>query len=688
MTRCLAKDPDDRWQSAHDLRTALEWTGETTRAVSRRRVSPARWVAIVVALLASGGALGWFGALLLAPVASPRPLSLEIGPPAGGEIVLSAIGGGSAISPDGRTVAFVAKVNGISRVWLRPIDSIKSQELPDTDEAQYPFWSPDGRSLGYFARGYLRRIDVLGGKSTSLTQVSNPRGGSWGADGVIVFGEALGPLQRINASGVGASSSLTTLAASENSHRLPRFLPDGRTLFFFIQGDRPGVYLTTLDRGGEKHRVVDASLDAAYVPPWGTNPGYVLMVQGDSLVAQPFDVDSMRLIGPAVAIPGAGNALTSSGTSRSHLSVAVDGTVLYAAGSNQYQLTWFSENGTALGSIGVPDRYVGLRISPDGTQALTFVNDAVGNRDIWRVELPSGARNKVTSDNRGGFGTWSPDGQRIAFSGSTRRMLFEKSISGGIADRELMRSDYPIYPTDWSRDGKDLLYSQNNPGGYDVWKLPMRETSKATPILQSPAAEVHGAFSPDGRFIAFTSDETGRDEVYIQNVVDATMRRKVSTSGGGYPRWGSKGDELFYRSLDSQLVAVPVRFNGSSPTPGEPRLVMRLIEPPVILDYPYDIASDGRILALAPVSGAPANVSLARTRKLASSVATITIADPGTWPSDPSIAGRLIDSPRERPRRGRGSGWGPSRTTSSSRKPIVGCKTPSALAHAAGSGRS
>jgi eukaryotic-like serine/threonine-protein kinase len=501
VTRCLAKDPDDRWQSARDLRTALGWTGETTPTMSRRAASPARWVVTVVVLLAAGGALGWFGASVRAPFALPRALSLEIGPPAGGELVLSIGGGGSAISPDGTTVSFVAKVEGVSRLWVRPLDSITSQELPDTDDAQYPFWSPDGRSLGYFAHGYLRRIDVFGGASTILTPVSNPRGGSWSEDGTIVFSEGIGPLQRISAFG-GTRSSLTTLAPAEVSHRWPRFLPDGRTLFFFVQGDRTGVYLTALDRDGEKQRVGDASVDAAYVPPRGTWPGYVLMVQGDSLVAQPFDIDSMRMAGPAVAIPGAGNALTFTGASRSNLSVANDGTVVYAAGSNRYQMTWFGMDGALVRNVGVPDRYVGLRISPDGTEALAFVDDSVGNRDIWRLELTSGVRSRVTSDNKGHFGTWSPDGQRIAFSGLTRQTLFEKSASGDTGDRRLLRSDYSMIPSDWSRDGRFLLYAQASPGqGSDVWALSIEGASKATPILQSPAAEIQGGFSPNGKLV-------------------------------------------------------------------------------------------------------------------------------------------------------------------------------------------
>jgi hypothetical protein len=382
-------------------------------------------------------------------------------------------------------------------------------------------------------------------------------------------------------------------------------------LLFFVQGDRPGVYATALDGNGEKQRIVDASLDAAFVPPQGAGPGYVLMVQGDSLVAQPFDIDSMRVAGATVAIPGAGNALTFTGANRSNLSVANDHTIVYPAGTNRYQLTWFGPDGTAVRNIGGPDRYVGLDISPDGTEVLTFVDDGVGNRDIWRVDLASGVRNRVTSDNRGGWGTWSSDGQGIVFSGLTRQTMFEKRTNGDTGERALLKSEYPKYPADSSPDGKYLLYVQDSPGKlFDVWALSTEGSSMTTPILQTPAGEWHPQFSPNGRFIAFTSDESGRTEVYVQNFSDATTRQKVSGGGGGYPRWSGKGNVLFFRSLDGQLMAVPVQLNGSSAHLGEARRVMQLIEPPGLLTQPYDIASDGRILALAPVSRAAANISL------------------------------------------------------------------------------
>jgi hypothetical protein len=369
------------------------------------------------------------------------------------------------------------------------------------------------------------------------------------------------------------------------------------------------VYLTAFERGGEKQRIADASADGAYVPPRGNGPGYVVMVQGDSLVVHPFDVASMRITGAAVAIPGAGSALTFTGANRSNLSVANDGTIVYASGSNRYQMTWFDTHGNLLRNVGTPDRYVGLRISPDGSQALTFVDDAVGNRDVWRVDLITGARTRVTADNRGNFGVWSPDGQRIAFTGMGRQTLFERRVSGEPGERPLLQYDHQVFPTDWSRDGKYLLYTTMSPG-YDVMAFVIGGESKPMPVLQSPAAELQGQLSPNGQFLAFTSNESGRSDVYVESFPDPTSPRRVSPNGGSYPRWSRSGEELYFRSLDGQLVAVPVQLTGTSVTVRAPRPVMRLSEPPAIALHPYDIHPDGRILALTPVSGAGSDISL------------------------------------------------------------------------------
>ena len=354
LQKCLAKDPDERWQSARDLRTALEWTAETASVTDSSSSMRGRMAALAVGALVLGASVGWFGGRLRAPVGPERTISLELGPPAGSEFDLSIQGGGSAISPDGRHVALVAKREGVSTLWVRALDSVTSRELSDTEGASLPFWSPDGRALGYFAKGSLKRVDASGGASTALTPVPSPRGGSWSTDGTIVFAEGAGPMHRIVASG-GTPSPLTSLEGNELSHRWPRFLPDGRTLFYFVQGERPGIYLTTLDRPDEKRQVAAASHDAAYVPSRDGKPGYVLRVQGDALIAQPFDLSTARFTGPSVAIPGAGNAAAHASSNRSYLSVAGDGTILYTAGTSRYQPTWFSSDGSALSTVGPPD---------------------------------------------------------------------------------------------------------------------------------------------------------------------------------------------------------------------------------------------------------------------------------------------------------------------------------------------
>jgi Tol biopolymer transport system component len=215
----------------------------------------------------------------------------------------------------------------------------------------------------------------------------------------------------------------------------------------------------------------------------------------------------------------------------------------------------------------------------------------------------------VTVDNRGNFAAWSPDGQRIVFSGLTRQTLFEKSASGDPADHALLQSDYTVFPSDWSSDGKYVLFTRSSPGN-DVWALPMEGERKAVPIVASPAADLHGHVSPDGRFLAFTSNGSGRSEVYVQAFPSSETPQRVSGDGGGYPRWSRKGNELYFRSLDGRLLAAPIRYHGDSAIPGEPRFVMRLIEPPGLHPYPYDVAPDGRVLALTPVSGSAASISL------------------------------------------------------------------------------
>jgi Tol biopolymer transport system component len=255
--------------------------------------------------------------------------------------------------------------------------------------------------------------------------------------------------------------------------------------------------------------------------------------------------------------------------------------------------------------VGTIDQYIGLRLSPDGREVLVTIRDATAG-DIWRIDLASGARSRVTSQGRGFYAVWSPDSQQVAFTGVNQREALQAANARGGGEIQNLSTfvGVQVYPSDWSLDGRHLAYAANSPStSFDIWLLAMTGARKPAPLLQSAFVERHAQFSPDGRWLAFTSNETGRDDVYVQSFPDAATRRIVSSRGGAYPRWGPGGRELLYRAPDGQLTTVPIRFVGSSMDLGAPSVVMRLVDPAGVVPYPYDVAADGRILALTPASG-------------------------------------------------------------------------------------
>ncbi len=608
IERCLAKDPEERYSSTRDLARDLSalrnhiseiGSGESAvpaakRSRLRRRELTA-WTA--VALLAIIAA-----ALFLRPAAPPpQRLHASLLPPAGTEFAWG--GAPLAVSPDGQRIVFgVRTAEGKWVLFLRAFADAQAQILPGTENAWYPFWSPDSRAIGFFTfpEGKLKRIGISGTSAQTLCDVPQARGGSWGADEVILFGTLNGTLFRVSAAG-GQPSAATRLDSSrrEADHRWPHFLPDGRHFLFLARSTGEGRSLAleagSLDAPNAK-LLGKVESTVAYVPS-----GYLLWAKADrTLVAQPFDARGLLLLGSQV--PVAEQVLVMSERWTANFSVSRTGVLAYQAGAAAElgKLTWFDRSGKQLESFGPAKEYGQVALSPDGTRLVTDATDpAMATSDLWLYDFARGATTRFTFDRPNeGNARWSPDGRQIAY-GSTRKGvwdLYVKSASGTTPETLLLESEREKVPTDWSPDGRFLLYTNRKPDGkFDVWALPMMGEHKPFPVTQTPFTARDGRFSANGSLIAYVSDESGRDEVYVQSFPQPVDRWQVSTGGGGSPRWRRDGKELFYLSPENQLMSVEVRMQPRFAA-ATPRPIFRLGR-----SSSYDVTADGqRFLFIIP----------------------------------------------------------------------------------------
>lgn len=576
---------------------------------SGTKVQLTRYPAI---LLIAGAMLGFAASALLLfysrNTSEPTDvLRLSILPPRGAVIEHS------AISPDGRRIAFSAVSAGKLQLWIRQLDSLEATPLPGTEDAAYPFWSPDGRTLGFVARTTLKKIEISGGPAQTLCNIGPFRGGAWGSAGVIVYGpHPLGVLYQIPASG-GTSRPVTALdpARGEIAHEFPHFLPDGRHFLYFAVSSRPGESSIRVGSLGsmDSKFLVNADASAAYAPGLAGNRGFLLFVYGGALLAQPFDPRALELGGERlVVVPKIPYRI-----GHADFSVSASGVLAYRAGTlADRQLAWFTREGRLIGTVGPPNDYYAWSLSPDERRLAFMQSDPSGaGSAIWTRELATGASARLTTASAVAFTpVWSPDSSEVLFTtGTERDMSLQRQAVHARVSVDVLESQGPKFLSDWSSNGRFVAYFTPWP----EWKKLnlffadiTRPSGKENPwrAWSSDYSEASGSFSPSDaaagvpRWIAYTSDETGHDEVYVRNFPAGDRKWLISTAGGWMPHWRPDGKELFYLTLDGILTAVGVkegsRFASGSPHPLFQTGIPPWSGPPEVPTSAYAVSRDGR----------------------------------------------------------------------------------------------
>jgi eukaryotic-like serine/threonine-protein kinase len=504
-----------------------------------------------------------------------------------------------ALSPDGTRLAFVANAAGERpQIWVRSLASGGAQPLPGTEGGTGPFWSPDSQNLAFLARGKLKRVSLGGAAPVDLADaIFDVQIGAWSSDGVILFsGGNGGSLRRVSANG-GEVVPVTALDATRNetAHRWPQFLSDGRRFILFVGSVTPantGIYLASLD-STTKTQLLNIGTSAVYA-----EPGFLLFEQNGSLMRQAFDATTGTLTGQPESLGD--TILGLRGPGYLPASASRTGSLAYwGSRLAPTELVWFDRTGRAAGRVGEIARHDSPTLSPDDTKLLVTTRATSNDNELWRFDLATGASGRLTfSRGVARFGIWSPDSQNIVFSapGEQGARLFQKPASGA-GQESLLEGPgrhWAVFPDDWSRDGRWLAYVVTTDRGFDIWALDVREKT-ARPIVNSPANDVQPRFSPDGRWLAYASDETGEWQVYVQGFGDVAGRWQVSRSGGGQPTWRGDGKELFFLGLDGRLFAVTAAGTQTF-EPGSPQALFQTAVPSMLAPFRtgYATAADGQ----------------------------------------------------------------------------------------------
>jgi serine/threonine protein kinase len=564
---CLEKNPEERFHSASDLGFAIEAlsgsAGTTTTVLSalpsrKKNFATLLPWAIASATLIATVIFAWL--YFHQPQAIEKPLTFVVSLPKEAIEASSPV-----ISPDGRTLAFVVVSEGKRWLYVRPLDQLEAKLIPGTEDAQSPFWSPDSHHIAFFSNNKLKKVAATGGPPQTLCDAPSGFGGTWNSEGVILISMDVKGINRVPAAG-GTPVLVLPLDESRNeiAQAWPAFLPDGKHFLYQSwngRSDGSAIFVAALD-GSDRKLLLNADSSPLFVPP-----GYLLFARGTTLTAQSFNVRKLELTGEP--FPVAEEIGYNNYNSYSNASVSADGTLAYLGGGvPNRQLIWFDRSGKELGSVGPPDVINDIVLSRDGKR-LAIQRALDGNFDIWLMELARGVPSRFTfeagSDDNP---VWSPDGKFLVFSsgaGEDVLININRKASTGLGNPELLvKSEFSKEPTDWSSDGRFILFNQFEPKtGGNVWVLPLFGDGKPYPLLNSEFEESAAFFSPDGHWFAYTSNETGRTEVYIQTFPQTGGKWLVSNGGGGQPHWRGDGKELFYVAPDKTLMSVEIKIGST-----------------------------------------------------------------------------------------------------------------------------
>jgi eukaryotic-like serine/threonine-protein kinase len=608
---CLAKDPEERFASAHDLKLHLQCIRKLPAATPTARTLPLHrnaWAiaALTIAALSTAAALV-LGVLYWGEPSQPKSaVRAYILPPE--KVVFNVAD--SAVSPDGAQVAFSGYrlyASTSYSLWIRSLDSLSTKEIPGTQGASWPFWSPDGHYVGFWAEGKLKKLDLLGGAVETVCDAVAFRGGTWNKDGTILF-SVFSELQRVPSTG-GVPQSLLKPSQNERQYRWPWFLPDGKHFLVFVQAqdqNATGIYVASLD-STERRFLLPTDYHAV------VSSGYLFFAREQMLQAQPFDSRELKLKGrPVVVAEGMG---TNPGLHHAQFSISENGTIAYSAGAQGegWPLVVLDRSGKEMVRVPEVATYFRPRFSPDGKRVAVAFQDARGRwQDIWIIDLARGTRSRLTFEGAQNP-VWSPDGNTVYYSavGRGSAQLCARASNGAGSERLVLKTDNAVVvPADVSRDGRFLLYQLGASLNYgEIWALPLFGDHKPFPVIRSAFETRNAMFSPDGKFVSYISNESGIPQLYITTFPMAGAKWQVSTSGASHAVWRSDGKELYYRG-NREMVAVEINELGNAIELGKSRVLFPL-EPAWELNRAlFDIAPGASRFLMPLAASSDANAPL------------------------------------------------------------------------------